>query len=140
MLATGATTDKEQAVAEPAAMPTQRGILGWIERSGNKLPDPVFLFFWLIAILVVVSIVASLAGWSVLHPTEIDESVEMIRRIHSRGVTILIVEHVVRAVTALSRRLVVLDQGRVISEGEPAAVMSDPAVITAYLGDWGRRA
>ena len=74
MLATGATTDEEQAVAEPAAMPTQRGILGWIERSGNKLPDPVFLFFWLIAILVVVSIVASLAGWSVLHPTEIDES------------------------------------------------------------------
>lgn len=75
-----------------------------------------------------------------LNPTEIDESVEMIRRIHSRGVTILIVEHVVRAVTALSHRLVVLDQGRVISEGEPAAVMSDPAVITAYLGDRGRRA
>jgi branched-chain amino acid transport system permease protein len=75
-----------------------------------------------------------------LNPTEIDESVDMIRRIHSRGVTILIVEHVVRAVTALSHRLVVLDQGRVISEGEPATVMSDPAVITAYLGDRGLRA
>ena len=59
-------------MAEAAA--EQRGILGWIERSGNKLPDPVFLFFWLIAILVVVSIVASLMGWSALHPTEIDEA------------------------------------------------------------------
>ncbi|SMQ69901.1 aminobenzoyl-glutamate transport protein [Altererythrobacter xiamenensis] len=59
-------------MAEAAA--EQRGILGWIERSGNKLPDPVFLFFWLIAILVLVSIVASLLGWSALHPTEIDEA------------------------------------------------------------------
>ncbi len=52
----------------------QSGILGWIERSGNKLPDPVFLFFWLIAILVVISIVASMAGLSAAHPTEIDEA------------------------------------------------------------------
>jgi ABC-type branched-subunit amino acid transport system ATPase component len=75
-----------------------------------------------------------------LNPSEMNESVEMIRRIHARGITILIVEHVVRAVTALSDRLVVLDQGRVISEGEPSQVMSDPAVVTAYLGDKGRRA
>jgi branched-chain amino acid transport system ATP-binding protein len=64
----------------------------------------------------------------------------MIRRIHSRGITILIVEHVVRAVMALSDRLVVLDQGRVISEGDPEQVMSDPAVVTAYLGDRSKRA
>ena len=57
-----------------AATTQQKGILGWIERSGNKLPDPVFLFFWLIAILVAVSVIASLAGWSALHPTEIDEA------------------------------------------------------------------
>jgi branched-chain amino acid transport system permease protein len=75
-----------------------------------------------------------------LNPSEIDESVEMIRRIHSQGITILIVEHVVRAVTALSDRLVVLNQGAVIAEGEPSAVMSDPAVVTAYLGDRGRSA
>lgn len=48
------------------------GILGWIERSGNKLPDPVFLFFWLIFILVVISVVSAAAGLSVTHPTEID--------------------------------------------------------------------
>jgi len=70
-----------------------------------------------------------------LNPSEINESVEMIRRIHERGVTILIVEHVVRAVMALSDRLVVLDQGRVISDGEPETVMRDPAVVAAYLGE-----
>ncbi|TIX51461.1 AbgT family transporter [Alteraurantiacibacter aquimixticola] len=53
---------------------TQKGFLGMIERTGNKLPDPVFLFFWLIAGLVVISIVASLVGWSAVHPTEIDEA------------------------------------------------------------------
>jgi branched-chain amino acid transport system permease protein len=75
-----------------------------------------------------------------LNPSEINESVEMIRRIHSQGITILIVEHVVRAVTALSDRLVVLNHGAVIAEGEPERVMSDPAVVTAYLGDRGRSA
>ena len=48
------------------------GILGWIERRGNQLPDPIFLFFWLILFLVVISIVASLGGVSAAHPTEID--------------------------------------------------------------------
>ena len=61
---------------ETAATPPQpqKGFLGYIERTGNKLPDPVFLFFWLIAILVVISIVASLAGLSAAHPVEIDEA------------------------------------------------------------------
>jgi aminobenzoyl-glutamate transport protein len=51
-----------------------KGILGWIERTGNKLPDPVFIFFWLIGFLVAFSVVASLAGLSALHPTQTDES------------------------------------------------------------------
>jgi len=75
-----------------------------------------------------------------LNPSEIDQSVEMIQRIHARGVTLLVVEHVVRAVMALSHRIVVFDQGRVIVEGDPAQVMADPAVVTAYLGDRGNRA
>jgi len=58
-----------------AAAPTPpTGFLGYIERTGNKLPDPVFLFFWLIAILVIISIAASLAGLSAAHPVEIDEA------------------------------------------------------------------
>ena len=48
------------------------GFLGWIERSGNKLPDPVFLFFWLIFILVVISVIAAAMGVSVTHPTQVD--------------------------------------------------------------------
>lgn len=75
-----------------------------------------------------------------LNPSEMNESVEMIRRIHSQGITILIVEHVVRAVTALSDRLVVLNHGAVIAEGDPESVMANPAVITAYLGERGRSA
>lgn len=55
------------------------GILGWIERSGNKLPDPVFLFFYLIIALVIVSIIADLAGVSAVHPTAIDESTGALR-------------------------------------------------------------
>jgi branched-chain amino acid transport system ATP-binding protein len=61
----------------------------------------------------------------------------MIKRVHARGITLLIVEHVMRAVMALSHRIVVLDQGNVVVEGEPAQVMADPAVIRAYLGDRG---
>ena len=43
-------------MADGIAAAKQNGVLGWIERSGNKLPDPVFLFFWLIAVLIVISI------------------------------------------------------------------------------------
>ncbi|MEM7124471.1 MAG: AbgT family transporter, partial [Pseudomonadota bacterium] len=46
----------------------RRGVLAAIERIGNRLPDPVFIFVWLIAILVVVSVIASLAGLSAEHP------------------------------------------------------------------------
>jgi aminobenzoyl-glutamate transport protein len=53
---------------------TQKGILGWVERSGNKLPDPVFIFFYLIGLLILVSVFTSLAGYSALHPTQLDES------------------------------------------------------------------
>jgi branched-chain amino acid transport system ATP-binding protein len=69
-----------------------------------------------------------------LNPTENNLSMEMIRRINDRGITLVIVEHVIRAITALSSRIVVLDQGRVVAAGEPRQVMSDPAVVAAYLG------
>ena len=61
-------------MSEAIAAGQPKGILGWIERTGNRLPDPVFLFFWLIAGLMVVSVLASAMGWSALHPTEIDEA------------------------------------------------------------------
>ena len=52
----------------------QKGFLGWVERTGNKLPDPVFIFLWLIAALIVISVLASIFGWSAVHPAEIDEA------------------------------------------------------------------
>lgn len=52
----------------------QKGFLGWVERTGNRLPDPVFLFFWLIAGLIVISVIAGLVGLSAAHPTELDEA------------------------------------------------------------------
>lgn len=68
-------------MAEAVAAQTQKGFLGWVERTGNKLPDPVFLFFGLIGGLIAISIVASLLGWSALHPTEIDEATGQARAI-----------------------------------------------------------
>jgi ABC-type branched-subunit amino acid transport system ATPase component len=69
-----------------------------------------------------------------LNPSEIDESVEMIRKVFDSGVTIVIVEHLMRVVTSLSSRMIVLDQGKLIAEGEPEAVMRDSLVVSAYLG------
>ena len=69
-----------------------------------------------------------------LTPAEIDEAVAMIRRIRDQGTTVVLVEHVMRGVTALSDRIVVLDQGRVLAEGAPADVMENAEVKRAYLG------
>jgi aminobenzoyl-glutamate transport protein len=51
----------------------QTGILGLIERAGNKLPDPVFIFFWLIGLLIVGSAIAAALGYSAPHPTQLNE-------------------------------------------------------------------
>ena len=60
-------------MAETSAA-TQSGILGWIERTGNKLPDPVFIFFYLIIALIAISVISAALGVSAFHPTQIDEA------------------------------------------------------------------
>ena len=68
-----------------------------------------------------------------LNPTEIEAIIGLIRRIHARGVSLLIIEHVMQAIMALSHRLVVLHHGEKLAEGSPAVVASDQRVIEAYL-------
>ena len=69
-----------------------------------------------------------------LTPSEIEDAVKLIRTIRDAGTTIMFVEHVMRAVMALTDRVVVFDHGELLAEGLASEVMTRPAVMTAYLG------
>ena len=69
-----------------------------------------------------------------LRPTETDRMVEILRGLNRSGLTILLIEHVMRAVMSLASRILVLHHGATIAEGTPQEVVRDPAVVQSYLG------
>jgi branched-chain amino acid transport system ATP-binding protein len=71
-----------------------------------------------------------------LNPSEIDQAVALVEKLSARGLTIVIVEHVMRAIMAVARHIVVLDHGQKIAEGSPKEIVENPEVIRAYLGSY----
>jgi len=70
-----------------------------------------------------------------LRPTEVDQMVRVLLDLNKRGLTILLIEHVMRAVMALSGNIIVLHHGELISRGTPDQIAKDPKVLECYLGE-----
>ena len=69
-----------------------------------------------------------------LNPAETEEAIQLIRKINESGVTILLIEHIMKAVVSLCEKIIVLHHGEKIAEGTPEQVMNDPYVMEVYLG------
>ncbi len=70
-----------------------------------------------------------------LTPTEINDSIQLIRKIRDSGVSIILTEHIMHVIMGVSDRIVVLDHGEQIAEGDPQQVATDARVIETYLGE-----
>jgi branched-chain amino acid transport system ATP-binding protein len=73
-----------------------------------------------------------------LNPAELQAGIDLLRRVHARGITLVIVEHIMEVIMTLAQRVLVFNQGHVIAEGKPSEVVANQIVIEAYLGR-GRR-
>jgi branched-chain amino acid transport system ATP-binding protein len=73
------------------------------------------------------------------NPVETEEIDHLIAQVAKRGVAVVLIEHDMKLVMRISRRIVVLNQGRMLAEGTPEAVRANPEVIAAYLGTHGAR-
>ena len=70
-----------------------------------------------------------------LNNVEIDDALEMVRAVHETGVTVVLIEHVMRVIVGVCERVIVLDLGRTLADGQPDVVLRDERVIQAYLGE-----
>jgi branched-chain amino acid transport system ATP-binding protein len=70
-----------------------------------------------------------------LNPTELGAMIELIRRLHGDGLTVIVIEHIMAAMMRLARRIVVLHHGETIAAGAPAEITQDRRVVDAYLGE-----
>ncbi len=70
-----------------------------------------------------------------LRPNEVDEMVDILKALRNRGITIFVIEHIMRAIMALSDRIVVIQFGKKIAEGAPMEIANNEKVIKAYLGE-----
>ena len=72
-----------------------------------------------------------------VNPAETDAAIDLIKRINSNGVTIFLIEHIMRAVVSLCEKVIVLHHGEKIAEGTPKEIMKDSKVMEVYLGNGG---
>ena len=70
-----------------------------------------------------------------LNPTEVEEAMALVRRIREAGITVLVIEHVMKAIMSICDRIIVLHHGELIAEGPPEKIANDPQVIEIYFGE-----
>ncbi len=70
-----------------------------------------------------------------LNPTEVSQAMDLVKKIHERGITILMIEHVMKAIMSICERIIVLHHGEKIAEGDPESVSTNKTVIEVYLGE-----
>ncbi|MEJ2282286.1 MAG: ABC transporter ATP-binding protein [Desulfobacterales bacterium] len=111
------------------------GLSAWTSKEAQGLPLPLRKRLELARALAtrpkVLLLDEVMAG---LNPTEVDALIALLKEVNRQGVSILLIEHVMRGVMALSKRVIVINYGVKIAEGTPEEVVKDKQVIEAYLG------